>query len=431
MATGAITRQPRTRSDCSPRVKPAKEALKQSTLQSAASRAIALGAHGSVPMTTVAIPESEASLSGGSAPASPQGAGQNRHALMVQRQTPAPGGGSGGASVCAIPPGCPPEFCTPFPGGSIAAGLARDAAAPFLLAGIGVKVSPRVVPLWSQYLFGGAAPQNLTATFGSDFANSATTSGTTDFLVDELRQNLESSPPTFAVGNPVTSVDIPTRIPAAITAIGTPGDPNQMDFNVIGEIPGNIAGGIGKNQTACPVGAKPSPFDDDRAAAGSALVTQNADGSLTVVPAITFTVKDTIDLCPGNCGAKIEQTATVPMSRFEASGVSGDVPFTVQFPAPFRSFVAHPAPTPVTPPTPPAAPGPIAGQVTASALRIRSAPNTSSAILGFYPSGSTITIICQTTGEVVEGNSIWDKTDRGFVSDRFVSRSGASSPPSC
>lgn len=42
-----------------------------------------------------------------------------------------------------------------------------------------------------------------------------------------------------------------------------------------------------------------------------------------------------------------------------------------------------------------------------------------------------ITIECQTTGTEVEGNSIWVKTARGFVSDRYVSRIGVGAPPGC
>lgn len=353
---------------------------------------------------------------------------------LIQRQAPpGAGAGAGGAPVCAPPAGCPASFCSPFAGGAFAAGLARDVAAPGLLAGIAAKVSPRVVPLWNQYLFGGSAAQNLSATFGADFTLSATTAATTDFLVDELRQDIEASPPPFPGGAP-TIVDIPSRIPSAITAIGTPNDPDQMDFNVIGEIPGNIAGGIGANQLSCPIGARPSPFNDARTAAGAALLTPNADGSITIVPTIVFTVHDTIDLCPGNCGAPIEQLATVPMSQFEASGVSGDVPFIVTFIAPPRTVVAHPtappAPTPPSP-APPTPSGPIDGDITASRLRIRKAPGTSAPILGSYPRGTRIRIECQTTGEDVEGTDTWDRTDLGFVSDRFVRRIGSDAPPHC
>jgi hypothetical protein len=45
-------------------------------------------------------------------------------------------------------------------------------------------------------------------------------------------------------------------------------------------------------------------------------------------------VIDTLDFCPGNCGGRLAQILTVPLSRWEASFISGDVPFTVRFPAP-------------------------------------------------------------------------------------------------
>jgi len=35
-----------------------------------------------------------------------------------------------------------------------------------------------------------------------------------------------------------------------------------------------------------------------------------------------------------------------------------------------------------------------------------------------------LTTLCQTTGTEVDGNSTWDKTDRGFVWDRYVRRIG-------
>jgi len=340
------------------------------------------------------------------------------------------GGGSGGASppsggggtTCGVPSGCPAEFCTPF-GSTLQAQAVRAAMAPVLLAGIAAKVSPRVVPLWNQYLFGGAAPQNLTSRFGGDFAVSATTAASTDFLAEALRTDLESNPPTFPAGVNVTTVDIPSRIPAAITALGDPNAVDQMDFNVIGEIPGNIAGGIGLTQRSCPVGARPSPFDDARTAAGTALVVRNADTSLTVMPQIAFTVRDTIDLCPGNCGAAIEQIATVPMSRMEASGISGDVPFTVEFPGPPRVVTARPAPTP--------APGPIEGEVTASQLRIRATPSTSAAIVGRYPRGTVVTLECQSTGTEVDGEDVWYRTDQGWIAGRYVLRRSADAPPPC
>jgi hypothetical protein len=166
------------------------------------------------------------------------------------------------------------------------------------------------------------------------------------------------------------------------------------------------------------VGARPAPFDDSRTAGGTATVKKNSDGTLTVTPHLSFTVRDTIDLCPGTCGADIEQTATRPLSWLEASGVSGDVPFSVEFPGPARTFTVTPSGPPTPPPTPA---GPVDGTVQASPrLRIRAAPNTAAPIVGRYPNGTPIRIECQVTGEMIDGNDKWDKTDQGYVSDRYV-----------
>jgi hypothetical protein len=348
------------------------------------------------------------------APEVPQFVQQDSQASLVQGQdmgaaiggnasvlgTSATGGGPAGAaggSACSIPGHCPPVFCTPLPGGKLLAGLSRDSLAPILLAGIAAKVNPRVVPLWSQYLFGGAPTQDLSPSFGADFTNSVTTAATTDFLADEVRKGIESTPPSVpAPGTGSVILDVPTLIPSAIAAIGTPGDPHEMNFDAIGEIPGNIAGGIGKDQTTCPVGALPSPFDDDRTANGSAQVTQNPDGSMDVVLAMNCLMHDTIDLCPGDCGAPVEQLATVPMSRFEASGVSGDVPFTVNFPAPPRTFTARPA----TPPTPPA-PTPPAPTPTASTYTVQSGDTLSAIAAHVYGDPNLWPKIYQTNKAVI------------------------------
>ena len=52
------------------------------------------------------------------------------------------------------------------------------------------------------------------------------------------------------------------------------------------------------------------------------------------IPAVRIEVRDTVDFCPGNCGDRAAQAATVPFSRWEASGISGDVPFVTEFDAP-------------------------------------------------------------------------------------------------
>lgn len=72
-----------------------------------------------------------------------------------------------------------------------------------------------------------------------------------------------------------------------------------------------------------------------------------------------------------------------------------------------------------TTPTPTGTTGRI---VARPSLRIREGPSTATRQIGSYPFGATITIESQTTGESIHGNDTWDRTNRGFVSDRYVDR---------
>ncbi|NHN27101.1 DUF4157 domain-containing protein [Flavobacterium jejuense] len=240
--------------------------------------------------------------------------------------------GAPNAATCGGPSTCPATFCQPYTSENLAR-RERDRMAPILLAGIGLFVNSRVLPLWSTYLFGGSATQNLTSQFGADFTASPTTTTTTSFLISAISRNLLASPPSFPTGVNMITLNLSSLIPTEITAINTSGNAHEMNFNVVSDIAGNIAGGIGTNQTSCSSGAQPSPFNDARLVTGSIIVIKNSSNSLTVIPLINYQVKDTIDLCPGNCGSSREQIATVPMSQFEATGISGDVPFTIDFPS--------------------------------------------------------------------------------------------------
>jgi hypothetical protein len=219
----------------------------------------------------------------------------------------------------------------------------RHRWAGFLLSGIATAVNFRVVPVWLTYIAGGSAPQDFTAKFGADFAAAAETERAARFVADNLRSSLEGAPPIFPPDGSKVAVDIPSRIPAAIAKLGAAGDPARMNFSGVGSIPGNLAGDIGKDQTTCKVGAMPSPFNDDRTAAGTADVVQNPDGTMTATTNLHFTVQDTVDLCPGDCGAPIERFATIKLSRWEATGISEDVPFTVSFDGPPQTVTATPA----------------------------------------------------------------------------------------
>lgn len=254
---------------------------------------------------------------------------------QIRQQLRALGALPGTGAVFSTPK-CPKNFCNPFKDVSQAK-TNLLLTAPVLLAGIAKVVSPRVVPLWKDYLFGGSSPKNLTSSFAADFTASKTTADTTAFIVSQLKIEIAANHKAILPGTGPATLDLTSRMPKTLAAIDNQKHPHAMDFNQIGEIAGNIAGGIGKDQLGNPIGATPSPFNDDRTAVITAELTRTATG-IHVKPGIVYTIHDTIDLCPGNCGAVTEQDATIPLSRFEATGLSGDVPFEIEFPAPASSL---------------------------------------------------------------------------------------------
>lgn len=250
------------------------------------------------------------------------------------------------AQTCGRPAHCPPGFCDPYRSEDLAK-YYRAKNGGWLMLGISAAVDSRVVPLWREYLDGGSPPKNLTANFGVDFTNSPTTAKTTKFVRKTLADALATSPPSVPLYS-MKVVDIAAAVPGAAAAINDAASPDQMNFNIPKDIPGNLAGGLGKDQTSCPSGAQPSPFNDERVLGGKATLWRLSAQKFQVFPSISYTVRDTIDLCPGDCGTKLESVATVPLSQFEATGISGDVPFTVEFPSPDNSSFDVAAPLAVT-----------------------------------------------------------------------------------
>jgi hypothetical protein len=117
-----------------------------------------------------------------------------------------------------------------------------------------------------------------------------------------------------------------------------PGNPHELVYCGATNAPGLLAGGVARNQAATPVGAIPSTQDDARLATGRIDVSrQSLPGGgtrLVFTPTVNIEVRDTVDFCPGNCGGLAAQVATVPLSMWEASGISGDVAFVTRFAAP-------------------------------------------------------------------------------------------------
>lgn len=251
------------------------------------------------------------------------------------------------------------EFCKAFPSKALAIASRDTPIAPLyqslwsvLKLGIAAHVSRKVLPLWDEWAHGGGPRRDITPTFGVDFTNSPTTLTTALFLRSEIAKVVAKDTGPL----PGMSVKVPLSdlIWHALVAINTERGRNRMNFDHTSDIPGNLAGDLGKDQAATPTGATPSLQNDGRFALGDVTITGMPSGARKVTPSITFAVVETLDLCPGNCGAPLEQIATVPMSRWEASGIAGDVPYFVMF-APPPAFAAPfevPAPAHMVPPTP-------------------------------------------------------------------------------
>lgn len=281
--------------------------------------------------------------------------------------------------VCEPAPECAGflGFCKPL--NFYEASAERALTAAVILSGIAAVAGTKVIPLWNQYIWGGVrSVQDLSTEFGVDFTSNPATAATTTFIVDALRNDIAAHPPRFPAAATVVLRIVPSsskvaapgtspslelsyqqlsgetintapapHISAAMAAIHSDdkGETHAMKFDE--GIPGNIAGGIGRNQKICPAGAIPSTQDDDRRADVSALVSLDpSTGELLVEPSITFIVDDTIDFCPGNCGSGPALAATIILSRWEKTGISGDVPFTLRFSSPTTAPFTIAAPSP-------------------------------------------------------------------------------------
>ena len=59
--------------------------------------------------------------------------------------------------------------------------------------------------------------------------------------------------------------------------------------------------------------------------------------------------------------------------------------------------------------------------ITADSVNCRDSPGTDGAVVEVYAVDTDVEVTCQTEGESIEGNSIWDKTQDGcYVSDYYV-----------
>jgi hypothetical protein len=223
---------------------------------------------------------------------------------------------------------------------------------------IQLSVGGAVLPLWKQYLFGGAGPQVLTS--GSiirSFALSGISEDAGTLTADAVKSEVELQPELPDGTHRVAEFGDPGRLgvlTARLAAIA-----NGIIYDTGFTIEGNIAGGIGTDQVGKQVGAQPSPQNDSREVGGTFDLTTLPNGRRRITVRPRIKVFDTIDLCPGDKGSPLERNFTVPMSRCEASGVSGDVPFSVSFTTrdEVRDLVARTRPPKTTEPDVPEVPG--------------------------------------------------------------------------
>jgi outer membrane protein OmpA-like peptidoglycan-associated protein len=236
---------------------------------------------------------------------------------------------------CAVNPDCPSDFCLPFATRQEALDdRARDGDSVLsTIAGL----NPHAEELFRRYIFEPEPAGDISAEYAADFTASRTTRDVSEQIHALVKADIQSNPPAVPADGFAT-VDYQTdpskdALKQQFNQLATSGLVYADPF----EVPGLIAGGVSQGQGFCNVGANTSGAQDDsRSARVRAEVFKNTDGTLAINPIVEYTAVDTIDFCPGNCGGyfALRFGNTVQMSRWEASGVSGDVPFTVVFQGP-------------------------------------------------------------------------------------------------
>lgn len=205
---------------------------------------------------------------------------------------------------------------------------------------------PLAFEYFRKFIYGGSSSIEDASGGAPEFSASETSKFVTrnmiEYALNELRKDKDELFKKFQKGSKNTFQI--ALSPEQQSGVETPNSPYYLNF-CGRNLPGLIAGGVGKTQSSGEnLGATTSAATNDkREAKGDFLVTANPDSVepgtlvLRVTPRITFHVTDTVDFCPGNSGTWLAQILTVPLSRWEASGISGDVTFQLDFPAPLMT----------------------------------------------------------------------------------------------
>jgi hypothetical protein len=107
-----------------------------------------------------------------------------------------------------------------------------------------------------------------------------------------------------------------------------------LNYSLPGDIPWNIAGGVGYRTCLCPHscgGSCGQAYDDRRKVTGNVIVRTAGETSVEVSFDLRFTVQDTIDFVPGDLGAIAERIITKKLKLLEEHDRAYDVPYLVSF----------------------------------------------------------------------------------------------------
>lgn len=121
---------------------------------------------------------------------------------------------------------------------------------------------------------------------------------------------------------------------------GVPKLERRINYSNPFDAPGNIAGGDGK--------ASSDAGDDVRYVKGEVHIMRVTDKSGNTVKylmrnRLNYECLDCVDFIPGNPGAGMEQTFTIPLSRLEATNWAYDKPFQVDYEAPSKTIEISPS----------------------------------------------------------------------------------------
>jgi Domain of unknown function (DUF4157) len=258
-------------------------------------------------------------------------------------------GGSGGHPCPATAATPSALFCVPFP--SRADALA-DRDSPYLgtsttkgvyiLAGAVAAAagSPVALRLYFKFIYGGSSSVENVNDGAADFTGHATSAFVTTMLLNDVLAGIIANRDMIYSGfaaSPGAHMDVPVD-PRAQRDVDDQSSAYALNFCGL-NLPGVIAGGVGKTQATDRRGADTSAAQNDsRNVNGDFRVTATIQSparlTMHVAPRLTYHVVDTVDFCPGNPGGFFAEFLTLPMSRWEASGISGDVTFELDFPAP-------------------------------------------------------------------------------------------------